>query len=152
MVNLAGLPKQAGQTSKQTAQNVAKRIAQEQLEFLKSGRDQLGVLPEAASPTQESRQASVEQQPPQQDTKALEQRLNAEAARRLEELEAEMAKYRQQREQNYQQKIKAEQQVAQPAQVEAPKAQGKVRKAMGAMKQKLTSMTSKAEKQRNVSG
>lgn len=149
MVNLSGIPKQAGKLTKQSAQDVARRIAQEQLEFLKSARNQV-VTPEQPAQSQNNQAGEVAKDTENQQ---LAEKLAAESRQRLEQLEQEIKKYRVQKQQNYNQQFQGQQPIAKQEVKDVPVVASKRKRGMlGAIKQKITDMTSKAEKQRNVSG
>lgn len=137
--------------TKQTAQKIAKRIAQEQLEVLKSARAQIS--PETSQQTQqvESNQPSLQQE----QTEQMKQKIAQESSQKLQALEAEIKKIREAREQAYQQRLQSSFAKATEGQArsEVPRVQSKRRRGMlGAVKKKLSDMSGRTEKQRNVSG
>jgi hypothetical protein len=149
------LGQQVQKTTKQAAVNVAKRIAQEQLETLKNVREQVAT-PERST----NIESEISQKPPetvQADNYAdLKAKSDSDAKRLLENLEAEIAQIRARKKQIEENKKQTEQNtaVSTPSEFVAPvgRKSGKIRSAFGAMKKKLSNLGSKAEKQRSVSG
>jgi len=140
---------------KQTTVNIAKQIAQQNLEVLKSAKQQIApaseVIPQQAEGVEQSRSTP-------DNYSELEAHSKAESKRLLEALEAELAQIRKQREireeQRKQQFDAQNQQTQSKPEFAAPvgKKSGKIKNAFGAMKKKLSDMSSRGEKQRNVSG
>lgn len=134
------------QTAKKTAQNIAKKVAQENLEFLKSARNHV-------APTPETTPAQISPNQPTQEVQAddqLKAKVNADSKRQLDKLEEELKQIRTERQQQISQS-RQEPLIAPTAQKspENPNPPGKARRAIGGMIKRLTG---KREMQKNVSG
>lgn len=150
--------------TKQTAQQIAKKIAQEQLEMLKSAKTQVGLPTSEQAPVNMEMPPAQVQNPnngqPQESPEQMKARLDAESKRLLEKLESELAQLRQKRAQEDQARKQQEEQAAlykqqqeqQAAAAEPPTIMGKMRKKIGGMGAKLKQIAGKRETQKNASG
>lgn len=127
--------------------NVAKKIAEESLEFLKSAKGQ--VVPETQTA------APAKMNPVAGPTKAeveLKNKIDTQSKQLLDKLEEELRQLRQKRQRQIQSysSESLQETATQPTQVFLP--QGKQRNVFGGIKQKLKQVAGKREMQKNVSG
>lgn len=134
------------QTAKQAAASVAHKVADENLEFLKSAKNQVLPTPELVPLEQQVVQEVSE---PQVDPQ-LKAKIDADSKKQMDKLEAELKQIRTEREEQI-----AKNRKEQPHSVEASQGSevtnppGKMRKAIDGMKKRLTG---KREMDKHVSG
>lgn len=146
--------KAAKQTTAKAAQAAARVVREQTRETLQDVKEQTGLKsPESAPPVPEVVQQIREQGP---DNINVEQ-IHAQERSRLAQLEAELARVRQQEEQKKQSYLQTVAQEMQAQNTTAPQetfapAQGKIRKAMGAAKKKVQSMLTSRKQQESKGG
>jgi hypothetical protein len=161
--NFSNLAQKTAKTARDKAITAAKQIAKDEVkEYVRDTKEQFTGLPTSEIPTNKQ----TEYYPNEQEINAKQIAAHAQDRERWGELrnllDQELLKARQariQREQQRMQEIQMEAQKAREGHEKAeilptsmPKRKGLVGRAAQAIKNKLSSSTSKAEKQRNVSG
>ena len=143
---------QIAQSGKAAAVATAKRIAQENLEFLKSARQQIAPSVETPQPASNQNVVTDEQRTDNNVDPQLEAKIKADTAATLAKLEQEVQQFRIKRAQEQMQRLQQPQQEPEQNQTQVELPKGKMRKIFGGMKQKLKEVAGKRETQKNASG